>query len=481
MKFLNSIQFLIICVIAFSTTQMNAQIHVPGAGTGINPQGSFQENVIITHENVDWNQPTPTSVWNELQVKSKNVDYGNSTAIYARSTADGGAGPTTGVGVTRSYASYISKYNSGTRLRGIIGVVDSVSLLDVFNNTTSSGAIGGDFTTTVDDPLVNPTVGIYTIAGSKSTLRGNMTSFPTTGVVSALVAIDEIQGASTWAGHFDGRGYFSQNVGIANDTPQSLLSVNGVGDSRFTSYAYTDATTSGNAAVVGEAARPTGFSDNVIATRGFIESGRGFTFGLHGSAITSTPSSDGRAYGVYGQAGNADINYGVYGGLTGTNKGAAVFGSTDAFSDGSSLINGRWAGYFVGDAQVTDRLGINCTNLNPSIIPATGTTYRLIVNGGILGTELFINNTAWCDYVFENDYQLTSLEEVDAHIQEKGHLHNTPSAQSIETAGGIEIGEMTRNQQEKIEEIYLHLIDLNKEIKKLKAENLELKSQLTEK
>ena len=44
----------------------------------------------------------------------------------------------------------------------------------------------------------------------------------------------------------------------------------------------------------------------------------------------------------------------------------------------------------------------------------------------------FINNSGWCDYVFEADYELMPLEDVDAHIQEKGHLHNTPSAEEIE-------------------------------------------------
>ena len=37
---------------------------------------------------------------------------------------------------------------------------------------------------------------------------------------------------------------------------------------------------------------------------------------------------------------------------------------------------------------------------------------------------------------------------------------------------------MTVNQQEKIEEIFLHLIQMNKEIQSLKAENKALKTEL---
>lgn len=475
MNFSKSLKALFLCLLTIGAINFTqAQIQVPNATSGVLNQTGVDNNIIIDNSNLTRNT---LNAWNELEVNSQNVDYGNSTAVTATSTADGGGGPATGIGLTRGSLSYLSKYNAGSGFYGVVGQADSISLLNVFDNTTASSAIGGNFSVNILDPLVNPTTGTYTIAGSYSSLRGNITNYPTNGVVSAVVGVDEIKGTDTWAGHFDGRGHFSQNVGIATTNPQSLLSVNGDGNSIHTVYAYTDGTTSGNAAVLGQSAQPTNFGGSSTGVQGLTESGYGYAYGVRGTATTATPSSDGRAYGVSGIAGNADINYAVYGNLTGSNRGAAVFGSTDAITSPSALFNGQWAGYFVGDVNVTDRVGIGCSNLAPAIIPTT-TTYRLIVDGGILGKELFINNTAWCDYVFEEDYTLTSLEEVETHIQEKGHLHNTPSAVTIEEAGGIELGEMTRNQQEKIEEIYLHLIELNKEVKSLKAENAELKSKL---
>lgn len=117
---------------------------------------------------------------------------------------------------------------------------------------------------------------------------------------------------------------------------------------------------------------------------------------------------------------------------------------------------------------------------------ASGAAYRLYVKGGIITEELKVELAAgnWADYVFADDYDLKTLEEVEATIQEKGHLHNINSAEKIEEEG-LELKSMTINQQEKIEEIFLHMIEMNKQITKLnqqvqalKLENAQLKTQV---
>lgn len=100
--------------------------------------------------------------------------------------------------------------------------------------------------------------------------------------------------------------------------------------------------------------------------------------------------------------------------------------------------------------------------------------YKLFVEGGILTKEVRVRET-WSDYVFDTDYDLLPLQEVEEHIQEYGYLHNTPSGESIER-GGLNLGEATANQQEKIEEIYLHLIAMDKKIKALEIKNQGLKT-----
>lgn len=96
--------------------------------------------------------------------------------------------------------------------------------------------------------------------------------------------------------------------------------------------------------------------------------------------------------------------------------------------------------------------------------------YRLFVGGGILTEEVRVA-TGWADYVFDEDYDLWSLGAVEQYIDTHGHLPNTPSAAEVEAEGGIELGTVAVNQQEKIEELYLHLIELSKQLKELQAEN----------
>ena len=62
---------------------------------------------------------------------------------------------------------------------------------------------------------------------------------------------------------------------------------------------------------------------------------------------------------------------------------------------------------------------------------------------------------------------MVGLEEVEKHINEKGHLKDIPSAEEVEK-NGIELGEMNKLLLQKIEELTLYMIELNKEIDNLK-------------
>ena len=115
------------------------------------------------------------------------------------------------------------------------------------------------------------------------------------------------------------------------------------------------------------------------------------------------------------------------------------------------------------------------TNDSPSF-QGSNTPYKLYINGGAMAKE-FVARVGWGDYVFEKDYNLLPLEKVEKHIEENGHLHNTPPAQEIEE-NGLPLGDMMVNQQVKIEEIFLHLIEMNKKLETLEKENQALKEDL---
>ncbi|PRX57199.1 fibronectin type III domain-containing protein [Flagellimonas meridianipacifica] len=95
--------------------------------------------------------------------------------------------------------------------------------------------------------------------------------------------------------------------------------------------------------------------------------------------------------------------------------------------------------------------------------------YKLAVEGKIRTREVRVDQDNWPDYVFKDDYDLLSLEQIQKHITENGHLPNVPSAKEV-GANGIELGEMNKLLLQKIEELTLHMIQLKKEINQLKNE-----------
>ncbi|TDS20880.1 concanavalin A-like lectin/glucanase superfamily protein [Maribacter caenipelagi] len=109
------------------------------------------------------------------------------------------------------------------------------------------------------------------------------------------------------------------------------------------------------------------------------------------------------------------------------------------------------------------------TTGNVGIGTITPGNYELAVNGEIRAKEVKVETANWPDYVFEKVYALPSLEEVQEHIAQKGHLPNIPSAKEIES-NGLELGEMNRLLLEKIEEIMLYTIQQQKEIDELRLQ-----------
>ena len=105
-------------------------------------------------------------------------------------------------------------------------------------------------------------------------------------------------------------------------------------------------------------------------------------------------------------------------------------------------------------------------------------TYKMYVQGGVIAERVKVQLRGdWADYVFEDDYQLPALEEVEIAIQKEGKLPDFPSAATVKEEG-LELGDITTLQQEKIEELFLYMIDLQKEVKACHKEIATLKAQL---
>lgn len=91
---------------------------------------------------------------------------------------------------------------------------------------------------------------------------------------------------------------------------------------------------------------------------------------------------------------------------------------------------------------------------------------KVAVNGGA--------NWNWADYVFAKEYKLKPLHEVEAYINENKHLEGIPTTDEVQK-DGIDVAPVTAKLLEKIEELTLYMIELNKKVDVLEKENLSLK------
>ena len=108
------------------------------------------------------------------------------------------------------------------------------------------------------------------------------------------------------------------------------------------------------------------------------------------------------------------------------------------------------------------------------------TNYRLFVQTGILTEKVKVaiaGETDWADYVFEEDYEMLPLDELEDFVTENKHLPKVPSAEEM-VENGLDVAKMDAKLLEKIEEAYLYIIDLNKKVDALANENESLKTSL---
>ncbi len=114
-------------------------------------------------------------------------------------------------------------------------------------------------------------------------------------------------------------------------------------------------------------------------------------------------------------------------------------------------------------------VGINTSNPTEKL-HVNGSAYissQLSVCGLVRAKEVKVED-GWCDYVFDESYQLPTLEDEAQFIEENGHLSSFESAEKMD--GEIKLGDVTKRQQETIEKLMLHMIEMDKEIKELKTQ-----------
>lgn len=120
---------------------------------------------------------------------------------------------------------------------------------------------------------------------------------------------------------------------------------------------------------------------------------------------------------------------------------------------------------------ITDNASLGIGTHNPTanlhVIGKSVMEGNLHVCGQIKTKEVKVED-GWCDYVFDESYQLPTLIEEAQFIEENGHLSNFESETTMN--GEIKLADVTKRQQETIEKLMLHVIEMDKEIRHLKAQ-----------
>ncbi|MCO7318854.1 tropomyosin [Riemerella anatipestifer] len=153
----------------------------------------------------------------------------------------------------------------------------------------------------------------------------------------------------------------------------------------------------------------------------------------------------------------------------------------------------------VGTSATALGLWTNDANNNLARLATTsdGTTARTndnrvtIADDGAVTAKSFMGYsgaTIFPDYVFQKyytgisslkaDYSFKNLSQVENFVKTNGHLPGYLSASKIKEQGYIDLMATQLTNVEKIEELYLHLLEKDKEVKELKAKNEELETRL---
>lgn len=139
--------------------------------------------------------------------------------------------------------------------------------------------------------------------------------------------------------------------------------------------------------------------------------------------------------------------------------------------NGVSLVAYNATGFITfgtgGLLATNERMRIN--NLGNVGIGTSNPDAKLAVKGTIHAQEVKVDllGAMAPDYVFEENYKLLSLQNLKEYIQQNKHLPEVPSAQEMEE-NGINLKMMNLLLLKKVEELTLHLIELEKQVNELK-------------
>lgn len=156
-----------------------------------------------------------------------------------------------------------------------------------------------------------------------------------------------------------------------------------------------------------------------------------------------------------------------------TSKGLSLY--TDSINKKGLSISSN-AGVWELSAPSDFNMNVSKLNVSGPIVCKDQMKVAAVQTDTLRANDIKVNMKNVADYVFEEDYDLKSLDEVESFVKENKHLPGVPSASQMEE-NGMSVSEMSNLLLEKVEELTLHLIRVEKENRALKAEIEQLKNK----
>ena len=347
----------------------------------------------------------------------------------------------TGSGTSGSYGSYFGYYagqantaSYNTFLGYQSGYTNTSGTQNVF-----VGHRSGYYSTTGSYNIFNGVnSGHYNTSGSNNAFVGGYSGFyNTTGYNNTFLGRSAGYNNTTGAGNV----FIGYNAGYYNTTGSNKL--------------YIDNSSTTSPLIYGD------FSSNIVTVNGAL--GIGTTSPTAKLEVVST-GSIGSGDGI--DWSNAAIRVSQQGYLLGCD-GNQITANKELFinSETSHITFQTDGGTTRMSIKSTGQVGIG---LSAGLDVSVWQGALLAVNGGILCEKVkVVSDVPSSDYVFNKDYELLSLPETEKYIKDNKHLPEVPSSEEFKE-NGYSIGEMDDILLRKIEELTLHIIELNKEIEELK-------------
>lgn len=181
--------------------------------------------------------------------------------------------------------------------------------------------------------------------------------------------------------------------------------------------------------------------------------------------IVSTGTNQGFKFNCYNNSGNKFFAQGYAGAFTLDTLGTLVFANTT--NSGNANDSANLNNVFVINKE--GKVGIG--NPNPQV--------SLAVNGEVNAKKVKVTLTGWPDYVFEDKYNLLSIDSLKNFIKKNKHLPEVPSVSEVDE-NGLDVGSNQSILLKKIEELTLYLIEANESIKRLEKKVANQQIQLDE-